>query len=68
MNPKFGPKAQTREQRQALFDQAGAINATQGAYMEPFAVALCQHYIEGEWTMEEVLAEINKVYRARYQC
>ena len=67
MNPQFGPNEQTREQRQALFNQAGAINATEGAYMEPFAVELCKKYIEGEWTMQEVLAEVKKVHQARFQ-
>lgn len=67
MNPKFGPRAQTREQRQALFNQAAAINATQGAFMEPFAVELSKRYISGECTMQEVLAEVKKVHQARYQ-
>lgn len=66
MNPKFGPREQTREQRQALFSQAAAINATQDRFAEPFAVELCRRYVDGELTLAEVLAEVQRVYQARY--
>jgi hypothetical protein len=65
--PNFGPKEQTREQRQHLYDQAVAINATQDRQLEPFAAELCQRYIAGELSMAQVIAEVNKVHQKRYQ-
>ncbi len=63
---RFGPKERTREQRQRLFDQAAALNATQDRTMEPFAVQLCQRYIAGELSLQEVIAEVEQVHRSRY--
>lgn len=64
--PTFGPKEQTRAQRQRLFDQAAALNATQGREMEPFAVQLCQRYIAGEMSLAQVIAEVEQVHWRRY--
>lgn len=64
--PTFGPNAQTREQRQQLCDKAAAISATQGQRMEPFAVELRQRYIEGEMSLREVIAEVNRIHRRKY--
>jgi hypothetical protein len=64
---KFGPKEQTREQRQRLYDQAAAINATQDRQLEPFAAELCQRYIAGELSMAQVIEQVNKVHQKRYQ-
>ena len=66
MNPQFGLREQTREQRQALFSQAAAINATQDRFAEPFAVELCRRYVDGELTLAQVLAEVQHAYQARY--
>lgn len=64
--PKFGPRERTSAQRQKLFEKAAAINATQGRQMEPFAVQLCQHYINGERSLAQVIAEVERVHRQRY--
>lgn len=65
--PDFGPRERTREQRQALADQAAAINATQDRTAEPFALQLIDRYVAGELSMAQVLAEVNQVYQKRYQ-
>lgn len=64
--PEFGTREQTRAQRQKLFDKAAAINATQDRHMEPFAVQLCQHYIDGERSLAQVIAEVQRVHCQRY--
>lgn len=64
--PKFGPREQTREQRQKMFDKAAAINATQDRRMEPFAVQLCQRYIDGEVSLKEVIAQVEEVHQRKY--
>ena len=65
-NPDFGPRERTREQRQALADQAAALNATQGRAMEPFAQQLCDRYVAGELSLAQVIAEVNRVHHQRY--
>ncbi len=64
--PAFGPRAQTRAQRQKLFEKAAALNATQDRQMEPFAVQLCQRYLDGEVSLAQVIAEVEQVHRQRY--
>jgi len=65
-NSKFAANEQTPEQRQHIVEQALAISRSQNR--EPSAAAHAQYarYIQGELTMEEVLAEImqGKILRA----
>ncbi|MBC6612435.1 MULTISPECIES: antitoxin VbhA family protein [Hymenobacter] len=65
-NPKFAANEQTSEQRQHIVEQALAISRSQDR--EPSAEAHAQYarYIQGELTMEEVVAEImqSKILRA----
>jgi hypothetical protein len=63
---KFGPKEQTREQRQRLCDQAAAINAAQDRQLEPFAEDLCQRYIAGEMSMDQVIEQVNDYHNRKY--
>lgn len=65
--PDFGPRERTREQRQALADQAAALNALDGRTAEPFALQLIDRYVAGELSMTQVLAEVNQVYQKRYR-
>lgn len=62
---KFGPKETTQEQRQALSDQAAALNATQGRKLSPFAEQLSQRYIKGELSLAQVKAQLEAYYPAR---
>lgn len=64
--PDFGPRERTREQRQALADQAAALNATQGRALEPFAQQLCDRYVAGELSLAQLIAEVNRVHHQRY--
>lgn len=64
--PDFGPRERTREQRQALADQAAALNTTQSRALEPFAQQLCDRYVAGELSLAQVIAEVNRVHRKRY--
>ena len=59
---KFGPKEVTQEQRQALSDQAAALNATQGRKLSPIAERLSQRYIKGELSLAEVDAQLDRYY------
>ncbi len=65
-NADFGPRERTREQRQALADQAAAFNATQGRAWEPFAQPLSDRYVAGELSLAQVIAAVNRVYQKRY--
>lgn len=65
-NPDFGPRERTREQRQALADQAAALNATQDRTAEPFALQLIERYVAGELNLAQVIAEVNRVHQKRY--
>ena len=61
--PDFGPRERTRAQRQALADQAAALNATQGRALSPFAQQLCDCYVAGELSLAQVIAEVNRVHQ-----
>ena len=65
--PDFGPRERTREQRQALADQAAAITALAGRTIEPFAQQLVDRYVAGELSMDQVIAEVNQVHQKRYR-
>jgi phage tail tape-measure protein len=57
--PKFGYKEATQEQRQALSDQAAALNATQGRKLSALAEQLSQRYVKGELSLAEINAQLD---------
>ncbi len=62
---KFGPKEQTREQRQALMDQAAAINATQDRKLSAFGQQLSEQYVAGDLTLAEVNERLDRYYQVQ---
>lgn len=59
-DPKFGPREQTREQRQKALDQALAMSRGQGVEPEAQAHRLYARYVAGELTMREVVETLKQ--------
>jgi hypothetical protein len=66
VSPDFGPREQTRAQRQALLDRAAARNANRDWQLGPYAKELCQHYIAGDMSLAQVIAKVEHIHRSLY--
>ncbi|GAA4492903.1 hypothetical protein GCM10023172_00750 [Hymenobacter ginsengisoli] len=62
INPRYGGKEATCEQRQALSERVAAWNATQGRKLRPVAEQLSQRYIAGELSLTEINAQLDRYY------
>lgn len=63
INPRYGVKEATRNQRQALSERVAALNATQGRKLSPLAKQLSQRYVAGELSLAEINAHLDSFYQ-----
>lgn len=63
INPSYGFREETREQRQALSERVAALNATQGRKLSPLAEQLSKRYVAGELSLAEINAQLDSYYQ-----